>query len=152
MNTTRQIINKDRDKPVIINANKQYYIPICKSNEEEQTITSVVLQPEVVDAQGDIISQEVISKAAHNFLADYNTRTTLALMHKDFSPQFELYESSIMLDDTVIGNKTVKKGSWLMVVHVLDEEVWGQVKTKKLAGLSIKGKAKVARTQEQELA
>jgi len=148
MHTTKQIIDNEHDKPVAIDANKQYYIPICKSNEEEQTITSVVLQPEVVDAQGDIVSQKVIAKAAHNFLADYNARTTLALMHKDFSPQFELYESSIMLDDTVIGEKTVKKGSWLMVVHVLDDEVWKQVKTKKFTGLSIKGKARVVRRRE----
>jgi DNA adenine methylase len=131
-----------------LNVNKQYYIPITKSDEEEQTVTGIVLQPESVDAQGDIIGTDVISKAAHNFLASYNRRTKLGLMHNDFKPQFELYESSIVTEDTVINKNVVKSGSWLVMIHVLDKNIWEQVKTRKLNGFSIGGKALARQIQE----
>lgn len=124
---------------------KRYYVPITKINKEEQTITGVVLQPEIVDAQGDIIGADVISKAAHEFLAGYNAVTKLGLMHKDFKPQFELYESYIVPIDTVIGGEIVKAGSWVIVVHILAKKIWDQVKAGKLTGFSIGGKAKVAK-------
>lgn len=122
---------------------KRLYVPIQKVNTEEKTITGVVLQPEIVDAQGDIIDENVIRIAAHKFLSNYNRNTKLGLMHKDFRPQFELYESFIAPVDLVIGNKQVKKGSWIIVIHVLGSKIWKQVKDGKLAGFSIGGKAKV---------
>lgn len=131
---------------------KRYFVPITKANAEEQTITGVVLVPEVVDAQGDIISSEVIRKAAHNFLAGYNSTTKLGLMHKDFRPQFELYESYIVPIDTVVGKEIVTAGSWIIVIHVLEKKVWDQVKSGKLTGFSIGGKAKVAKIKPDKAA
>lgn len=124
---------------------KRLFIPIAKVNLEEQTITGVVLQPEIVDAQGDIISAEVIRRAAHRFLANHNRVTKLGLMHKDFKRQFELFESFIAPVDLVIGTKVVKAGSWVIVVHVLIKKIWDQVKGGKLTGFSIGGKAKVSK-------
>jgi len=126
-----------------LEVSKRLFVPIQKVNDEEQTITGVVLQPEVVDAQGDIISKEVIKNAAHDYLRGYNQVTKLGLMHKDFKPQFELYESYIAPVDLVIGQKQVKADSWVIVVHVLSKKVWNQVKDGKLTGFSIGGKAKV---------
>ncbi len=121
----------------------QLYIPIVKANEEEQTVTGVVLRPEITDAQGDIMSVAVIRKAAHEFLAGYNAQTTLGLMHKDFKPQFELYESWLTPVAVQIGTMLVPVGSWILTVHVLDANIWKLVKTGKLGGFSIGGKAKV---------
>ncbi len=124
---------------------KRLFIPIVKTNHEEQTITGIVLQPEVVDAQGDIMSADVIRKAAHKFLADHNRVTKLGLMHKDFKKHFELFESFIIPIDLVIGDRQVKAGSWIIVVHVLTKKIWDQIKSGKLGGFSIGGKAKVAK-------
>jgi len=131
---------------------KKLFVPILKQNQDEQTITGVVLQPEIVDAQGDIIASDVIRKAAHRFLADYNKQTKLGLMHKDFKPKFELYESYIVPMEMVIGTKVVKAGSWVIVVHVLDKNVWKQVKDGKLTGFSIGGKAKVLKLEQKAAA
>lgn len=131
-----------------VSTDKRLYIPIVKVNAEEQTITGVVLQPEVVDAQGDIMSAEVIRKAAHRFLADHNRATKLGLMHKDFKPRFELFESYTAPVDLAIGDKVVKSGSWILTVHVLDKKVWDQVKGGKLTGFSIGGKAKVSKLNQ----
>lgn len=122
---------------------KSIYIPIAKVNEELREVTGVVLQPEVTDAQGDIMDADVIAKAAGDFLARFNKSTTLGYMHNQFNKRFELRQSFVAPDNIVIANKTVKKGAWLMVVKVLDDKVWESVKKGKITGFSIGGKAKV---------
>ena len=119
------------------------YIPLLKANADEQTVTGVVLQPEVVDGQGDIMSAEVIRKAAHKFLAAYNRATKLGLQHKDFKKRFELLESYTAPQELVIKDKTIKEGSWIMTVKVLDSKIWQIVKEGKITGFSFGGKAKV---------
>lgn len=121
------------------------YCPILKANTEKKTVTGVVLQPETVDAQGDIISEDVIEKAAENFLAKFNKATKLGFMHKNFSKKFELLQSFIAPSDIVIGTKLIKKGSWVMKVRVVDSAVWKLVKDGKIRGFSIGGKAKVVK-------
>lgn len=125
------------------------FVPILKINTEEQTITGVVLQPEIVDAQGDIMSADVIRNAAHRFLADHNRTTKLGLMHKDFKKRFELFESYVAPVDLVIGDRQVKSGAWVIVIHVLDKAIWDKVKSGKLTGFSIGGKAKVSKINPQ---
>jgi len=141
----KELTEEDKDKAEETEVSKSLFVPIEKINDEKQTITGVVLQPEIVDAQGDIISKKVIEDAAHNYLSGYNRVTKLGLMHKDFKPQFELYESFIAPVDLVIGTKQVKAGSWIIVIHVLSSKVWKQVKEGKLTGFSIGGKAKVSK-------
>lgn len=121
----------------------KYFIPIAKANEEKKTVTGVALVPEVTDAQGQIVSEEVIEDTAHKFLAGYNVNTKLGLMHKDFKPRFQLYESYIAPQPLIIGDKAIKKGSWVVVVKVLDSKVWKLVKKGKITGFSIGGTAKV---------
>jgi hypothetical protein len=119
----------------------KFFIPILKA--EQRLITGVVLQPEVVDAQGDIMSSDVIKDAAHRFLAQYNKSTKMGLMHKDFKPRFDLVESYLAPVDITLNGSIVKAGSWIMVVKVLDDSIWEQVKKGKLTGFSIGGKARV---------
>lgn len=122
----------------------QYVVQIEKADEEQQTVTGVVLQPEVVDAQGDVYSADVIRTAAHGFLAQFNKKTKLGQQHKNFTAgRFALVESYLAPMGFVINGKTVKEGSWVMAVKVLDPEVWKAVKEGRVTGFSIGGKAKV---------
>lgn len=127
----------------VVTDDSRIFAPILKAVAEEQTVTGVVLQPEIVDAQGDIMSADVIRKAAHKFLAAYNRVTKLGLQHKAFKKRFELLESYIAPQEIVINNKTIKEGAWIMVVKVLDSKIWQKVKEGKITGFSIGGKAKV---------
>lgn len=126
-----------------------FFVSVSKAA-DEQTVTGVVLQPEETDAQGDIISAEVIKKAAHDFLAQYNKKTELGLMHTNFRKNFELYESWVAPVDLVLKSAVVKAGSWLITVKVKDSEVWKLVKDGKITGFSIGGKAMVTQVGEQE--
>lgn len=121
----------------------KFYVPIEKASEEERTITGIVLRPDVVDAQGDIMDSKVIKTAAHAFLSNYNKTSKLGYMHKDFKPKFELAESYIAPSELNFNGTLVPKGSWIMVLKVLNEDIWKLVKRGKLTGLSIGGKAKV---------
>lgn len=119
------------------------WLPIAKVSDEKQLVTGVVLIPDQVDAHGDIMSADVIEEAAHNFLAEYNTKTTMGLMHKDMNPPIDLVESYIAPMEMVLGTQVVKQGSWVITARVNDKTIWQKVKDGKLTGFSIGGKAKV---------
>lgn len=124
-------------------------VKIAKANEERQTVTGVVLQPETTDGQGDIISVDVVAEAAHKFLAAFNRKTKLGLQHKDFKQgRFQLVESFLAPIDMVIGSTTVKAGSWIMTVKVLDTKIWQAIKDGKVTGFSIGGVAKVQQLEK----
>lgn len=126
-------------------------VTIAKAIDDKQIVIGVVLQPEVVDAQGDIMSAAVIEKAAHTFLANYNKATRLGLQHKVFKGgMFDLVESYLAPMDMSIGSMVVKSGSWIMAVKVLDADIWKAVKDGKIKGFSIGGKAKVQRLKTDQ--
>lgn len=123
------------------------HVEIRKSADgtEKRLVTGIVLEPDVVDAQNDYISADAIEEAAHNFLREYNKSTEMGLMHNAFGDiGIELVECSIAPIDFTLGNKPVKKGSWLVTVHVTDDKRWEEVKTGKLNGFSVGGVATVA--------
>jgi DNA adenine methylase len=129
----------------------KWWVPISKLSKDKQLITGVVLVPDQVDAHGDIIPAEVIEEAAHNFLAAYNSTTTMGLMHKDMSPPIDLVESYIAPMDMVLGSQTVKAGSWIITARVNDASIWKKVKEGKLTGFSIGGTAKVQDLQSESM-
>jgi len=119
-----------------------FEVPITKVDEAKREITGIVLEPDEIDAQLDIISEEVISQAAHHFLADYNRATQMGLMHRLFGGiGVELYESWITREDSKLEGQKVKKGSWLMTIHVLSDQLWERVQRKEITGFSIGGSA-----------
>lgn len=116
-------------------------IPIFKAQEigDRRLVTGPVLIPNVVDGHLDVISYEDVEWAAHNFLKSYNEATQIAYMHNDFSRTLALVESYIAPCDLEINGKTVIKGTWVIVVQVLDDDTWAAVKSGDLAGFSIGG-------------
>lgn len=118
-------------------------IEFVEKSAEKRLVTGIVLQPEVTDAQGDIISEDAITQAAHKFLANYNRATELGIQHKDFPPGISLVESWVAPSPLMIGGRHIKKGTWIMTVKVSNDEIWSQVKSGALSGFSIRGTAKV---------
>jgi len=126
------------------------FVPIAKANKEEHTVTGVVLQPEVTDAQGDIMSANVIKQAAHDFLSKYNKKTELGFMHKSFKRRFELLESYVAPMDFVLKSAVIKAGSWIVTVRVKETKVWKMIKDGNITGFSIGGKAKVVMVEAND--
>ncbi len=106
--------------------------------EEERTVFGVVLEPEVVDAQGDIYSEEEVRNTAWKFMERYQQ---FGLMHVTIEPMILPLESYCAPVDMDINGRKVRKGTWLLRVRVLDDTMWEAVKAGALTGFSIGGSA-----------
>ncbi len=113
-------------------------IPLLKTG-EERYVLGVVLEPETVDAQKDIYSAAEVREAAHRFMEEYQN---VGLMHRDLvNGRVKILESYVAPAPFEIDGVAVKRGTWLLAVRVLDDELWKQVKDGELTGLSIGGSA-----------
>jgi len=126
--------------------------PIVKADDDEKRlVTGVVLQPDVEDAHGDTVTADVIEGAAHAFVAKYNEATKLGVQHKLFGfPDIHLAESYLAPDDMVIGGQPVLKGTWVMTVKVLNDDIWDGIKDGSLTGFSIGAIATVPAVLDDE--
>lgn len=113
-------------------------IPFAKMDEEKQLVYGVVYEPGVVDAQGDWADAAEIEKACHGFMKDCRV---VKLMHKDDLDEnsAQIVESYIAPQAMDIGGQQVRKGSWVLGVHVLDKGVWESIKKGELSGFSMGG-------------
>lgn len=99
-------------------------------------VTGVVMEPGVVDAQGDFATAEEIEEAMVRFMRDYANR---GLQHRDFSRNLRIIESWIVREDYMENGELIRKGTWMMTMWVGDDEVWEQVERGELRGFSIGG-------------
>lgn len=117
-------------------------IKICKAEgaTEERYVLGIVLEPDTVDSQGDIYTAETIRKSAYLFMEDYGN---VGLQHSGLiNDKVKILESWIQRDDATIGGQVVKSGTWMLGVHVLDDDLWAAVKDGRITGFSIGGRAK----------
>ncbi|ACY13452.1 XkdF-like putative serine protease domain-containing protein [Haliangium ochraceum] len=117
-------------------------IPLIKGADpsDERYVLGVVLEPEVVDAQGDIYSADEVRQAAHRFMEEFGG---LGLMHQmRVNGQVRVLESFLAPVDFAIGDVSVRKGTWLLAVRILSDALWAQVRTGALTGFSIGGSAR----------
>lgn len=112
---------------------------------EQRYVLGIVLEPETVDGQGDIYSADEVATSAHKWMADY--RNAGYMHEKNINGKVAIIESYLAPVDFAVGDQQVKKGTWLMAEHVVDDALWDQVKTGALTGFSIGGSA--VRVQEK---
>lgn len=111
-----------------------------KKDGDERYVLGVVLEPDVVDAQQDTYSADEVRGAAEKFMENFRN---MGLMHKQIvNEKVKILESYIAPTDmTLEGGETVKKGTWMMAVRVIDDGLWKAVKGGQLTGFSIGGSA-----------
>ena len=117
-------------------------IPLIKGvdPQDERFVLGIVLEPEVVDAQGDIYSAEEIRQAAHRFMEEFGG---LGLMHRlQVNGQVRILESYLAPVDFEIGEVKVRRGTWLLAVRILSDELWARIKDGTLGGFSVGGSAR----------
>lgn len=113
------------------------FLPIEKKEQDKQIVFGIVAEPDEVDSQRDTIREPVIEIAAHKWLARFQNR---GVMHRRIvNSKIEIYESYIAPVDFDIGGEHVKKGSWLLMYHILDDKLWALIKSGKLTGFSLGG-------------
>ena len=115
-------------------------------DEELKQATFIVMVPDEVDAHGDTTTEDEVRKACHNF-NKYSMKANL--FHLVETSTFEFCESYCCPTDFVLGDKFVKKGTWLATVQALDDNLWELIKSGDINGLSIGALAAVETIEEE---
>jgi len=108
---------------------------------EERYVLGIVLEPlkelGKVDSQDDLYSAEEVRQACYKWMEDYQD---IGRQHTDIvTGKVKVLENWITREDSTIGGQPVAKGTWLVGVRVLDDEMWGAVKKGDITGFSIGG-------------
>lgn len=115
--------------------------PVVKAlNEELMQALYVVMVPDEVDLHGDVTSEEEVRKACHSF-NKFSRQPNLCHLEKTTS--FEIAESYCTPVEFVLGDKLVKKGTWVQLLQTIDPALWALQKSGYFNGLSIGAIAEV---------
>jgi hypothetical protein len=126
----------------ILKAAGEPMFKFLKVDKKQQIVGGIIYEPNVEDTQGDWTTGEEIEKAMYKFMIAYAQDTKkIKVMHKGRTRHFPILESFITREDMKIGEGTVKKGSWWMMVKIDDPDVWADVDAGKLAGFSMGGRS-----------
>lgn len=108
------------------------------TNEMERKALFVVLSPDEVDAHGDTYSAKEIEKGMQSF----NRHCMKAnLFHMVETQEAEIVQSYTTPVDMYIGEKFIKKGTWLQEFYFPETEVgeslWQAVLNEEITGVSV---------------
>lgn len=123
------------------------FLPIAKEQAYKQLVYGVVLEPNSVDSQDDFMLPHHVEKTAHNYLkkAIRGKSSVAKLQHrvqgfKRDRPSIVPVESFIApVDFSYDGKDMIKKGTWVMVMHVEDPDLWRDFLNGKYTGFSVGG-------------
>lgn len=124
-------IIKSADKPTF-----QRTMPIVKSDEEKKIVTGIVYEPDVLDAHNEFMTDQEIEKAAHLFMKEFRN---VDKQHDFTSGYGEVIESWVAKSEMKLGDQEIKKGTWLMSVHVTDNDTWEGIQKGEITGFSMGG-------------
>lgn len=117
------------------------FVPFKKiGNFEQRLVYGIVYEPDEVDSQGDSASAEEIERAAHSFAKN---GWLVGQMHMEKAEDVTVVESFIApVNFSYEGSSDViKKGSWVMVSHVENDEIAQKIEDEEYTGYSMAGLA-----------
>ena len=119
------------------------FIKFIKVDTSQHLVGGIIYEPNEVDTQGDFAVEEDITKAMYRFMEKYATQTArIKVQHEGESHSFPIIECFQPETDTRKGGKTVKKGSWWMMVKITSDSVWRDIEEGRLTGFSMGGRAR----------
>lgn len=127
---------------------------IIKAVSKKKIVYSVVLDPYVVDAHGDVISPAEVEQCAHEWLEnsrfisfDHEEPTTCTVVESFielYPTTQDHYDAHNGLPHNVtvrkFGDDTIKSGSWVIGVRLTDD-LWEKVTNGEIQAFSIEGYA-----------
>lgn len=110
---------------------------IVKADADNHYVTGIVYEPMVKDSQGNFMTEEEIVKAARWYAKNGN----MVDIQHSFSPlsSASVVESWVAKADFSLGDKAVKKGTWLMTVEIADDNIWSRIEKGEITGFSMGG-------------
>lgn len=116
-------------------------IQVIKVEDEQQVVRGVVLEPDVVDSQDDIMNSVEIEKAAHGFMVEVQRGVGAIGVDHESPADAVVVESFVAPVEFTEGDQTIRKGSWVLAVKVFDQDLWESVKSGDRTAFSIHGRA-----------
>lgn len=117
---------------------------ILKQSKTHQTAVFVVLEPDSIDRNGDIVSEDVIIDACHEFMINIPQKA-VNFDHEENTdtPEAQFVENYILPSDfpgtDSDGNDfTLKAGSWLVGIKFSDA-LWEKFVAGEFTGISLEG-------------
>jgi hypothetical protein len=105
----------------------------------EHFVLGIVAEPEVVDAHDDVVGEDEIRRAAHKFMESYRN---MGVQHERIDNEgIRILESCVTRCDEEISGQYVRKGSWILGLRVVDDDLWKSVLKGDYTGLSLGGSA-----------
>lgn len=118
-------------------------ITVVKADDEQRVVYGIVLEPDVEDSQGDVVSKDDVELAAHRYVYQNIRPDIIGDQHgKMAPPSVRPVESFIAPCDFEMGGQTVRKGSWVLVGKIDDDDLWQQVKKGDKGAWSVGGTGK----------
>ena len=111
---------------------------IKKSDDELHIVWGEVFAPGVIDSQGDFMLKEDIMIMAHSFMKEKRLKSV------DVNHDNNLDKNSCVVESFVArkGDDTFAEGSWVVGIHIPDDDIWSMFKTGELNGFSMEANAK----------
>jgi hypothetical protein len=115
------------------------YVKILKGTVDHYVLAPVLV-PNEPDWYGDIVDEQEIRNAASEWLNNYRK---LGILHKELISNDEVVvtDSFVAPTDIMLDNVVVKKGTWLLGVKILSDELWKLIEAGDITGFSIDGMA-----------
>lgn len=115
---------------------------LAKGSDEEKVAYGIVLQPDTIDYQGDIVRADEIQRVAWHYLEHRHIgKEHVGSPREDcFVVESYIAPMDFCFDGQDEGTQ-VLKGSWVLAVRVPDE-LWKKVKLGELTGFSIQGEGR----------
>lgn len=126
----------------------QSVLQVHKADQAQQIVYGVVLEPNVLDTQNDFMRPQEVEKTAHGYMkkAIRGKSSVSKLQHRTQAffkskPGLIPVESFVAPQDFSYhgSSEVVRKGSWVMAIHVEDPETWDKVMRGEYTGFSIGG-------------
>jgi len=125
---------------------KSFGLKILKIDKKKHLVGGVVYEPDAIDSQGDYTDAEEIEKAIERFMEKYSKDPKrIRVNHKGQAYYFPIIECFQPETDIKKGGKTIKAGSWWLMVKVTDNSIWQLIESGKLTGFSMGGRASEAK-------
>jgi hypothetical protein len=111
---------------------------IIKTETTNQTATFVILEPGVIDLNGQEISEEEIIKTAHEFVINLTDKYVNVDHTKNTAQDDVIFvESYVSPVDMEISTETIKKGTWLVAFKFLSADKWQMLLDGDITGVSM---------------
>lgn len=121
---------------------------VFKGSEEEvqkkRIVYGEVYPPDRIDSDKEYMTAEEIEKMAHDFLRQ-KMNDQIDVMHEN-----KTYEGVCVVESFIArdGDPDFIPGSWVVGVHIPDDELWGMVEKGELNGFSMEA---LVKTMEKEV-